>query len=151
MFKKSLTKNYNLNEHFLHLKFDFFVLGAQEIKAIDFTKNKLNRKVSYIFIFWSKKLNQNSTSPSPSYTYRDKICVYDEHPIAGQDIQFRAPDSRSRHTTPFDDYKWVATQVLTPPFPSYLVSYHQINKINIASCNLWIAPWTFLFLHAHPP
>ena len=25
--------------------------------------------------------------------YRDKIFVYDEHPIAGRDIQYRAPDS----------------------------------------------------------
>ena len=23
------------------------------------------------------------------------ICVYEEHPIAGRDIQYRAPDSRS--------------------------------------------------------
>ena len=27
--------------------------------------------------------------------YCDKICVYDEHPLAGGDIQYRAPDSRS--------------------------------------------------------
>ena len=30
------------------------------------------------------------------------MCVYDEHPLAGQDIQYRAPDSWSRYTTPFD-------------------------------------------------
>ena len=35
--------------------------------------------------------------------YRDKICVCDEHPIAGQDMQCQAPDSWSRYTTPFDD------------------------------------------------
>ena len=29
-------------------------------------------------------------------SYRDKICVNDEHPLAGQDIKYRAPDSRSR-------------------------------------------------------
>ena len=34
---------------------------------------------------------------------RDKICVYDKHPIAGRDIQCRAPDSQSRYTTPFGD------------------------------------------------
>ena len=28
--------------------------------------------------------------------------VYDEHPIAGQDIQYQAPDNRSRYTKPFD-------------------------------------------------
>ena len=37
------------------------------------------------------------------FDYRDKICVYDEHPIAGQDIQFREPDSWSKYTTPFDN------------------------------------------------
>ena len=30
------------------------------------------------------------------------ICVYDEQPIAGQDIQYQAPDSRSTYTTPFN-------------------------------------------------
>ena len=30
-------------------------------------------------------------------------CLYDEHPLASRDIQHRAPDSRSRRTTPFDD------------------------------------------------
>ena len=29
------------------------------------------------------------------WRYCDKICVYDEHPIASRDIQCRAPDSRS--------------------------------------------------------
>ena len=36
------------------------------------------------------------------YVYCDKICVYDEHPIAGRDIQYQAPDSWSEYTTPFD-------------------------------------------------
>ena len=35
--------------------------------------------------------------------YRDRICVYDAHPIAGLDIQYQAPNSGSRDTTPFDD------------------------------------------------
>ena len=35
-----------------------------------------------------------------------EICVYDEHPLAGWDIQYQAPDSRSRCTTPFDDIKY---------------------------------------------
>ena len=35
--------------------------------------------------------------------YRDKICVYEEHLIAGRDIQYQAPDSWSGYTTPFDD------------------------------------------------
>ena len=29
-----------------------------------------------------------------------RYCVYDEHLIAGQDIQCRAPDSQSGYTTP---------------------------------------------------
>ena len=35
--------------------------------------------------------------------YCDKIC--DEHPLASPDIQYPAPDSQSRCTTPFDDIK----------------------------------------------
>ena len=31
------------------------------------------------------------------------ICVYDEHLIAGWDIQWRAPNGQSRFTTPFDN------------------------------------------------
>ena len=30
-------------------------------------------------------------------SYSNKICVYDEHPIAGRDIQYQAPDSQSRN------------------------------------------------------
>ena len=34
--------------------------------------------------------------------YSDKICVcvYDKRPLAGRDIQYRAPDRWSRFTTP---------------------------------------------------
>ena len=32
-------------------------------------------------------------------SYRDKICVYDEHPIGGQDIQYQAPNSQSRYSS----------------------------------------------------
>ena len=39
----------------------------------------------------------------PSPIYCNNICVYDEQPIAGREIQCRAPDSWSRCTTPFDD------------------------------------------------
>ena len=39
--------------------------------------------------------------------YRDKICVYDEDLLAGRDIQYRAPDSQSSCTTPFDDIKLI--------------------------------------------
>ena len=31
------------------------------------------------------------------------MCVYDEHPLAGPDIQYQAPESRSRFTTPFNE------------------------------------------------
>ena len=30
------------------------------------------------------------------------MCVFDEHLLAGRDIQYRAPDSQSRYTTPFN-------------------------------------------------
>ena len=43
--------------------------------------------------------------------YHDKICVYDEHLIAGQDIQCRAPYSWSRFTTPFNNYKVICKHV----------------------------------------
>ena len=42
------------------------------------------------------------------------MCVYDEQPIAGRDIQCQAPDSRSRYTTPFDDYKVMCKHVNNP-------------------------------------
>ena len=50
------------------------------------------------------KLKLNKLGPG-SNIYRDKICVYDEHPLAGRDIQYRAPNSRSSCTTPFDNIK----------------------------------------------
>ena len=31
------------------------------------------------------------------------MCVYDDHLLAGQDIQYLAPNSRSRYTAPFDE------------------------------------------------
>ena len=37
--------------------------------------------------------------------YCDKICVHDEHPIAGRDIQYRAPDSQSRYMSPNSPYE----------------------------------------------
>ena len=33
----------------------------------------------------------------------DTTCVHDEHPIAGRDIQCRAPVSLSRYTSPFNN------------------------------------------------
>ena len=62
-------------------------------------------------LFNNKKFYQDKSSvtfsppvlPLQCKMYRDKICVYDEHPIAGGDIQYRAPDSQSGYTTPFDN------------------------------------------------
>ena len=31
------------------------------------------------------------------------MCVYDKHPLAGRDIQYRAPNSQSRYTPSFDE------------------------------------------------
>ena len=33
------------------------------------------------------------------------VCVFDDHLLAGRDIQYRASDSRSRYTMPFDEIK----------------------------------------------
>ena len=33
------------------------------------------------------------------------VFVYEKHMLAGQDIQYWAPDSQSRHTTPIDKIK----------------------------------------------
>ena len=44
MFKKSLTKNYNLNEHFLHLKFDFLFLGLKKLKQLILPKTNLTER-----------------------------------------------------------------------------------------------------------
>ena len=41
------------------------------------------------------------------YNFNKIRCVYEEHPLAGWDIQNRKPNSRSRCTTPFDDIKFL--------------------------------------------
>ena len=52
--------------------------------------------------------------------YRDKICVYDKHSIAGRDVQYQAPDSRSEYTTPFDDiWEHTCKRILEHNDPSY--------------------------------
>ena len=58
----------------------------------------------------------SSINANPLTFYCDKICVYNEHPIAGQDIQCRAPYSRSRYTTPFDENKVLDIKPLVPLF-----------------------------------
>ena len=40
--------------------------------------------------------------------------MYDEHPMAGQDIQYGAPNIQTRYTTPFDDYKITCKHVKNP-------------------------------------
>ena len=45
------------------------------------------------------------------------MCVYDEHLLAGQDIQYRAPDSRSRYTTPFGEIKSNVQHLNNPLIP----------------------------------
>ena len=49
------------------------------------------------------------------------MCVYNEHPLAGRDIQYRAPNSRSRHTTPFDEIKVICNNVNNPGIVMILV------------------------------
>ena len=51
----------------------------------------------------------------------------DEHPTAGQDIQCQAPNSRSRYTTPFDDYKVMYPSINRNARPNnnQLITYNQ--------------------------
>ena len=69
----------------------------------------------------------NTTNSKPTL-YPDKICVYDELPLAGRDIQYRAPDSRLRCTTPLDDtinnmqhvkQSWIKKILVYTTIPSY--------------------------------
>ena len=46
-------------------------------------------------------LPQSICALHPTF-YCDKKCVDDKHPLAGRDIQYWAPDSQSRYTTPFN-------------------------------------------------
>ena len=58
------------------------------------------------------------------------MCVYDEHPLAGRDIQYRAPDNRSRYTLPSDKIKSNVQHPNNPGIPMILVI-----KNLIAFCN----------------
>ena len=49
------------------------------------------------------------------------MCVYDKHPLAGPDIQYRAPDSRSRYTTAFNEIKSNVQNLNNPGIPMILV------------------------------
>ena len=49
------------------------------------------------------------------------MCVYDKHPLTGRDIQYRAPDSWSRYTTPFDKIKSIVQNLNNPGIPMILV------------------------------
>ena len=53
--------------------------------------------------FPSSSQYQNQCQIQESWFYRDKIGVYDEHPMAGRDIQYRAPGSWSEHTSPLNN------------------------------------------------
>ena len=69
------------------------------------------------FRFYSRKIYSSFPNQLPDQTnlksffifffeccFCDQICVYEKHPrpLAGWDIQYRAPDGQSRYTTPFD-------------------------------------------------
>ena len=72
---------------------------------------------------WKRYLNQQTQSKAA-------VCVYGEHPLAGQDIQSRASNSWSRYTTPFDEIKSNVQHLYKPGIPMFLV----IKNI-IAFCN----------------
>ena len=52
---------------------------------------------------WGKSINKWIHLKRQACKQCDKICVYDKHPIAGWDLQFRAPGSQSEYATPFKD------------------------------------------------
>ena len=60
------------------------------------------------------------------------MCVYDEHPIAGQKIQYRAPDSRSIFTTPFNKIKSNVQHVNNRGIPMFLVITRMLDRIIIS-------------------
>ena len=72
--------------------------------------NKKRKKLAWYY-FVCKQINHKVCTKTPrQWTFsgkreehHDKICVYDEHPIADRDIQHRAPDSWSGYTTPFNN------------------------------------------------
>ena len=45
------------------------------------------------------------------------MCVYDEHQLAGQDIQYLATNSWSRYTTSFDELKSNVQHLNNPGIP----------------------------------
>ena len=57
------------------------------------------------------------------------VCVYDKHPLAGRDIQYRAPDSRSKYTTPFDEIKRNMQHLNYPGIPMILVIKNLFKRI----------------------
>ena len=56
------------------------------------------------------------------------MCVYDEHPLAGRDIQFQTPNSRSRHSV---------TKVSLVPVFKLSFAHVSVNKISfVPMCKL---------------
>ena len=49
--------------------------------------------------------------------YCDKICVYEKHLIAGRDIQYQAPDSRSSNDQLIPYYQHVSFLTRIPQYP----------------------------------
>ena len=64
--------------------------------SINYPKLFIVQTLSNTHIPW------HNAKANPPFLHRDKICVYDDHPIAGRDIQYWAPESRSEYTTQFN-------------------------------------------------
>ena len=74
----------------------YFILDANNCTWLDLLVRTL-QKINFVV----KKQETKGVFLHPNMwaaICRDKICVcvYDAHPLAGRDIQYRAPDSRSR-------------------------------------------------------
>ena len=49
------------------------------------------------------------------------MCVYDKYPLTGRDIQYQAPNNRSRYTTPLDKIKSNVQHLKNSGIPMILV------------------------------
>ena len=70
------------------------------------------------------------------------MCVYDKHPLAGREIQYRAPNSWSRYTTPIDKSKSYVQHVKKSWNPNDTCNYGILSPllyiIYVADLQLWL-------------
>ena len=82
-----------------------FLFRNEVMYRSDWFIGRRNRFYSIgVFCQWKeKKEEEEEVTNWVMYRSDWYVCVYDKHLLAGQDIQYLAPNSRSRYTTPFDE------------------------------------------------